>query len=66
MEFKEKAKIRLKHWIEHSDHHCEDYEKFAAQLEEAGMKVSAGHVREMMELEKKSAECLKKALKALD
>ena len=35
MDFMEKAKIRLDHWISHNDSHCEEYEAFAKQLEEA-------------------------------
>ena len=66
MEFIEKAKIRLESWIHHSDHHNEEYEMFAEQLEEAGKGESAGYVREMIDLTSKSTECLKKALKALE
>ena len=46
MELIEKAKIRLEHWISHSDHHYEEYETFADQLEEAGKAESAKHVLE--------------------
>ncbi|MFO7784208.1 MAG: hypothetical protein R6V25_06210 [Desulfatiglandales bacterium] len=66
MEFKDKARIRLEHWIEHSDHHLDEYEQFAGQLEDEGMVESARHIREMMDLEEKSTTCLKKALEALD
>lgn len=66
MEFMEKARIRLESWIHHSDHHNEEYEMFAEQLEEAGKSESAGYVREMIDLTSKSTECLKKALKALE
>ncbi len=65
MEFKEKARIRLEHWIDHSDHHLEDYERFAEQLEDAGLSESAGYIREMMDLEEKATACLKEALRAL-
>jgi hypothetical protein len=33
MEFIEKAKVRLDHWIHHSDYHNEEYESFAEELE---------------------------------
>ena len=66
MELIEKAKIRLDHWIHHNDHHTEEYEMFADQLEESGMSESAGYIREMIELTTKSTECLKKALDALE
>ena len=65
MDFKEKAKIRLQSWITHNDHHQEEYEMFAEQLEEANRTDSAKHIREMIELNSKSIECLRQALKAL-
>ncbi|MFC1494551.1 hypothetical protein ACFL6W_04660 [Thermodesulfobacteriota bacterium] len=66
MDFIEKAKIRIEHWVEHSDHHIEDYTAFANQLEQEGKKESAEAIREMIELNIKSTECLKKALKGLE
>ena len=66
MDFLEKAKIRLEHWVEHSDHHIEDYTSFADQLDQEGKAESAAYIREMIELNKKSTECLKNALNALD
>jgi len=66
MEFKEKARIRLEHWIDHNEHHLEDYEQFASELEDAGKLDSARSIREMMDLTAKSTACLKKALEALD
>ena len=48
MESIEKAKIRLEHWITHNEHHYEEYETFADQLEESGKADSAKYVREMM------------------
>jgi len=66
MDFLEKAKIRLEHWITHNDHHKEEYELFAEQLEQAGKEESARQVREMIRLSIESNECLRKALKALE
>jgi len=65
MESIEKAKIRLEHWISHSDHHYEEYETFADELEEAGKVESAKSIREMMTLTSKSTECLREALRLL-
>jgi hypothetical protein len=65
MDFVEKAKIRLEHWITHSDHHYEEYAMFADQLEEAGKRESAKEIREMMDLSSRSTDCLRKALKNL-
>jgi len=66
MDFVERAKIRLEHWITHNDHHHEEYEMLAEQLEEAGKEDSAQFLREMIELSSRSNDCLKKALQALD
>ena len=66
MDFSEKAKVRLEHWITHSDHHQEEYASFAQQLEEAGKAESAKYIREMIDLSNRSTDCLRKALKALE
>lgn len=66
MEFMEKARIRLEHWIHHSEQHCEEYSSFAKELEEAGKIESARHLKDMISLTTRSTECLKKAMKALD
>jgi hypothetical protein len=63
MDFVEKAKIRLEHWITHNDHHHEEYNLFAEQLEDAGKSESAKAIREMIELSVKSTDCLRNALK---
>ena len=65
MDFLEKARIRLEHWISHSEHHREEYEMFAEQLEESGKKESARSIREMIDLESRSTDCLRAALKNL-
>ena len=65
MEFEEKARIRMEHWLSHSEQHQEDYEKFADELEQAGKGESAASIKEMAALEARSAECLRKALASL-
>ena len=65
MDYQEKAKIRIEHWISHSEHHQEDYEAFADELEQMGKSESAGFIREMTALTAESTECLRNALKAL-
>ncbi len=64
MDFVEKSKIRIEHWITHSEHHEEEYEMFAEQLEDAGLTESAKYIREMIELTSRSTDCLRKSLKA--
>ena len=66
MDFVEKARLRLDHWIARNESHQEEYEKFAAQLQEAGETASALQIREMVVLSEKSTECLRKALEALN
>lgn len=66
MDFVEKAKTRLDHWMTHNTHHLEEYEIFADHLEDAGKTESAGYVREMVDLSAKVNDCLKKAIQALE
>jgi ribosomal protein S19E (S16A) len=65
MDFEEKAKIRLEHWITHNDHHEEEYREFAEQLEAVGWVESAKNVREMITLSAKGTTALRKALDSL-
>ncbi|MBN1625422.1 MAG: hypothetical protein JW944_02770 [Deltaproteobacteria bacterium] len=62
----EKAKIRITSWMHHNEHHQEEYELFADQLEKDGQAASAHHISEMAALAAKTNECLKKALLALE
>ena len=66
MDFIEKAKIRIEHWIRHNEDHLEEYEAFARKLETAGKNECAGHIREMAALVARSSEHLGKALRSLD
>lgn len=65
MDFVHKAGVRIEHWISHNDHHLEDYETFATELESAGKAESAKHIREMILHVARTTECLRKALLAL-
>jgi hypothetical protein len=65
MQFNDKARIRLEHWIHHSEDHYQEYVSFAKELEEAGKIESARHLKDMVSLSARSTECLKKAMKAL-
>lgn len=66
MDAMEKARIRLEHWIEHNDHHQEEYENFAQELAELGKTESAALIRQMITLNDKATECLRQALQALE
>ncbi len=65
MDFLEKAKIRMEHWIEHNEQHQEEYSKFAAELAEAGKLEAAKQIEEIFELTVQSNACLKKALDSI-
>lgn len=62
MDFTEKARIRIEHWISHNEHHQEEYEMFAEQLDDSGKGESASKIREMVDLTAKSTDCLRSAL----
>ena len=65
MDSTEKAKKRLDHWISHNEQHCEEYEKFAQELEKEDHFESAAFVREIIPLAERATEFMKKALEAL-
>lgn len=65
MDAREKAIKRLDHWISHNKQHCEEYEKFAQELEKEGHLESAAFVREIVPLTERATEFMQKALEAL-
>jgi hypothetical protein len=65
MDFVEKAKIRMEHWMTHNDHHHEEYQMFAEQLEDAGKTKSAAQIREMIHLSSRMNDCLRNAMKEI-
>ena len=66
MDFTEKARMQIEHWIRHNEDHLQEYETFAHELEIAGKKDSAGYIREMAALMVKSNDRLVMALRFLD
>ncbi len=65
MDFLEKIRVRLNHWLAHNESHRAEYEKLAAELDGAGKTASARQIREMAALSEKSDERLRKALESL-
>ncbi len=65
MDFREKAQIKMEHWIEHNDKHIQEYEEFARELDNEGHTQAAAHVRELAELTGKSSQSLRQAVAAL-
>jgi hypothetical protein len=66
MDFVEKAKIRMVHWIHHNLDHLENFEVFAGELENAGKAECAWHIRAMGALLSQSNDHLKEALRYLE
>ena len=66
MDFSEKARIRIEHWMKHTADHLKEYEMFADELEGAGSADSARHIREMAVLTARTTECLDSALLTLN
>jgi hypothetical protein len=65
MEFEEKAKIRLEHWLRHNRSHLDEYRRFAGELEAAGKTASSKAVEEMVELTEQALVSLEEALRSL-
>jgi len=66
MDFIEKAKIRMSHWIEHNSQHIQEYKKFAEELKKAGKIKSAQYIEEMVKYIEESNKSLENALDALE
>ncbi len=66
MDILEKARIRMESWIHHNDHHEEEYQSLADELEASGKPESSASIRRMAELMKQSNDYLREALKALE
>ncbi len=66
MDFEEKARIRMEHWLSHGRSHLEEYRNFARELETAGKGASAAALEEMAQLTEQGLKSLQNALEALD
>lgn len=66
MDFVEKARIRLKHWLDHNENHLREYKEFADQLDTAGKNESGRHMKEMVDLATRANQCIRNALRDLD
>jgi hypothetical protein len=62
MEFREKAKIRIAHWMKHTDNHIKEYARFADELEKSGYDNAARNIRETASITTKCSHCLTNAL----
>jgi hypothetical protein len=66
MEFIEKAKIRIEHWINHNVSHSHEYQELARRLDSAGKPESANYIREMSTIITSGNEKLGMALQHLN
>ncbi|RJQ57009.1 MAG: hypothetical protein C4530_13665 [Desulfobacteraceae bacterium] len=66
MDFDEKSRIRIEHWLVHNESHQKEYDAFALELETAGKSESASCIRDMAALTLQGNERLRRALKALE
>lgn len=66
MNFVEKSRIRIEHWIHHNLDHLENYKAFADELEAAGKDECAWRIRAMGDLMSQSNDYLKEALLYLE
>ena len=62
MEEKERLNIVLKHLVEHNEGHREDYERWIALANSAGMEEVAGLIKEASGHVEQAGEALRKAL----
>ncbi len=62
MEFKEKAKIRVEHWLEHNEKHYDEYINFAKELEKNGMIEEKKIMEKVAELTKEISSLFKKLI----
>ena len=65
MDFIEKAKTRMEHWLRHNEQHVKEYEHFAQELDAAGQPECTEHLKDMIKWSTKANEALQEALQFL-
>ncbi|APH38267.1 MULTISPECIES: hypothetical protein [Methanohalophilus] len=63
---RDKLKHLLGHWIEHNENHCDSFEKWIPQLEDAGFQQAAEYVSAASSEMEQSTDMLRKALESLE
>ena len=66
MEFREKAKLRIEHWMKHSNAHVNEYSEFADELDNYGYIDAARNIREMATITAKCSHYLINALQSVN
>jgi len=62
VEFKETAKLRIEHWMKHTDDHVKEYSTLADELENSGYSDGARNIRKMATISVECSHYLKNAL----
>lgn len=62
MEYTEKVRKRLEHWLEHNAKHMEEYKKLADELKEKGYESAANYILNLIEHTKKMNDEINNAL----
>ncbi len=62
MEYTEKVRKRLEHWLEHNEKHIEEYKKLAAELKTKGYDSAANYILKLVEHTNRMNEEIKNAL----
>ncbi len=66
MEFNEKARIRLEHWLKHNKEHEEEYKKFRDELLSAGKTKSAKLMDSIIEYVFRCSKLFEEAIDGLN
>ena len=62
---RQRAAVRIEHWIGHNENHLRAYEEFAGELVAQNANACANEIRALVELTRQSTDRLRRALAAL-
>ncbi|WP_461833467.1 hypothetical protein [Desulfothermus sp.] len=65
MEYTEKVKKRLEHWMEHNNKHMEEYKKLADELKSNGLESASKYILNLVEHTQNMNREIQEALKNL-
>jgi|YNPNPStandDraft_1061719.scaffolds.fasta_scaffold00090_40 hypothetical protein len=62
---REKARIRLEHWLKHAEEHALEYQEFSKTLHQMGFKKAGDAIMRLSEITKESCKSIQEALEGL-
>jgi len=62
---RERAKIRLEHWLRHAEDHALEYQEFSQTLMGMGFKKAGDAIMRLSEITRESCKIIQEALEAL-